>query len=76
MHNLIVPGGTHVVSLLSGLIKVVPKLSELNTGVPPQHYRCLKNDTKQVPYSGPTNIGIAANNLVATASSCQGFAHL
>ena len=33
MHNLIVPGGTHIVSLLSGLIKVAPKLSELNTDV-------------------------------------------
>lgn len=48
MHNLIVPGGTHVVSLLSGLIKVAPKLSDLNTYVkhtlPSQHYRCLKSD--------------------------------
>jgi len=25
-------------------------------GVQPQHSRCLKVDTKQVPYSGPTNI--------------------
>lgn len=33
MHNLFVPGGTHIVSLLSGLIKVAPKLSELNTDV-------------------------------------------
>lgn len=33
MHNLIVPGGTHVVSLLPSLIKVAPKLSELNTHV-------------------------------------------
>lgn len=33
MHNLIVPGGTHVISLLSGLIKAAPKLSELNTDV-------------------------------------------
>lgn len=33
MRNLIVPGGMHVVSLLSGLIKVAPKLLELNTDV-------------------------------------------
>jgi hypothetical protein len=40
MHNLIVPGGTHVVSLLSGLIKVAPNLSELNTDVT---YMCLNH---------------------------------
>jgi hypothetical protein len=134
MHNLIVPGGTHVIPLLSSLIKVAPKLSEWNTdvkhtyfltyvlayllhaavllekltgsaasqeiphilcnpkvhyrthkcppplpilsqkypvpttpshlqkiyvaksGVPPQHYKCLKSGAKQVPYSWPTNI--------------------
>jgi len=85
MHNLIVPGGTHVVSLLPSLIKVAPKLSELNTHV--RHtwlnQGCHLNiiDLWKVTRSkfhtqDPQIFGSAAPNLVATASSCQGFAHL
>jgi len=85
MHNLIVPGGTHIVSLLSGLIKVAPKLSELNTDVKHTwlNQGCHLNilgfwevTRSKFHTQDPQILGAATQNLGATASSCQGFKHL
>jgi hypothetical protein len=85
MHNLIVPGGTHVVSLLSDLIKVAPNPSELNTDVTCMclnqrcHLRipgvrwvtCRKFHTEHSQILGAT-----VKNVVTTATWRQGFVHL